>query len=45
MIDISKLLRELREMGEKLPSWKFLLIWSVFFLFGLAAVIEAVKWW
>ncbi|AUO64121.1 hypothetical protein WM46_04750 [Citrobacter freundii complex sp. CFNIH2] len=45
MIDFSKLIRELREMGEKLPNWKFLLIWTVFFLFGLSSLIGAIRWW
>ncbi|EAX6962109.1 hypothetical protein BIW93_26695, partial [Salmonella enterica] len=29
---------ELRVMGEKSPNWKFLLIWIVFFLFGLSSL-------
>ena len=45
VIDLSKLIRELRAMGEKLPNWKFFLIWMVFFLFGISSVISAVKWW
>ena len=45
VIDFSKLIRELRVMGEKLPNWKFLLIWAVFFLFGLSSLISAVRWW
>ncbi|MBZ7404788.1 hypothetical protein FMJ25_23185 [Klebsiella grimontii] len=45
MIDFSKLIRELRQMGEKLADWKFLLIWTVFFLFGLSSLITAVRWW
>ncbi|EEB2907451.1 hypothetical protein FVC98_17280 [Salmonella enterica] len=45
MIDFSKLIMELRVMGEKLPNWKFLLIWFVFFLFGLSILIGAVRWW
>ncbi len=32
-------------MGERLPNWKFLLIWCVFFLFGLSALIQAIRWW
>lgn len=32
-------------MGEKLPNWKFFLIWDVFFLFGLSNVISAIRWW
>ncbi|HAJ7278714.1 TPA: hypothetical protein HNO49_05205 [Escherichia coli] len=31
-------------MGERLPNWKFLLIWRVFFLFGLSALIQAIRW-
>ncbi|EEV5815825.1 hypothetical protein GP979_04805 [Escherichia coli] len=45
MINFSKLIRELRVMGEKLPNWKFFLIWAVFFLFGLSSVISAIRWW
>ncbi|EEJ6213227.1 hypothetical protein GUO90_003128 [Salmonella enterica] len=45
MIDSSKPIRELREMGEKLPNWKFLLIWMVFFLFGVSSLIHAIRWW
>ncbi|ECW0134804.1 hypothetical protein F3E84_13160 [Salmonella enterica subsp. enterica] len=45
MIDFSKLIMKLRVMGEKLPNWKFLLIWIVFFLFGLSSLIGAVRWW
>ncbi|EEI5922534.1 hypothetical protein GYC56_005411 [Salmonella enterica] len=45
MIDFSKLIMELRVMGEKLPNWKFLLIWIVFFLLGLSILIGAVRWW
>ncbi|ECY9568050.1 hypothetical protein F7T04_01785 [Salmonella enterica] len=45
MSDISKLIRELREMSEKIPGWKFLLVWTVFFLFGLSSLIQAVRWW
>lgn len=45
MLDFIKLIQELREMGQKLPSWRFLLIWSVFFLFGLASFVHAIRWW
>ncbi|MDN0333266.1 hypothetical protein FCV88_24155 [Escherichia coli] len=45
MFDFTKLIKELREMGERLPNWKFLLIWSVFFLFGLSALIQSIRWW
>ncbi|MGF2651543.1 hypothetical protein ACQUWL_20960 [Serratia marcescens] len=27
-------------MSEKIPGWKFLLIWTVFFLFGLSSLIR-----
>ncbi|EKN4689900.1 hypothetical protein JE944_003461 [Yersinia ruckeri] len=45
MNDISKLIRELRIMGEKITDWRFLLIWAVFFLFGLSSLILAIRWW
>ncbi|EKN5979311.1 hypothetical protein DVQ93_08050 [Yersinia enterocolitica] len=45
MSDISKLIRELRIMGEKITDWRFLLIWTVFFLFGLSSLIQAIRWW
>ncbi|EBY2674478.1 hypothetical protein DVF44_23160 [Salmonella enterica subsp. enterica serovar Schwarzengrund] len=32
-------------MGEKLPNWKFLLKWTVFFLFGLTSLISAIRGW
>ncbi|HCR2230053.1 MULTISPECIES: hypothetical protein [Enterobacter cloacae complex] len=45
MIDFSKLIRELREMAEKLPNWKFLLIWSVLFILSVGYFIGQVRWW
>ena len=50
MTDFIKLLRELREMGEKLPTWRFLLVCFIVlmatsspFMFGLARVLEVMK--
>ena len=50
VLDLSKILREFRLMGEKLSNWKFLLILvlalvvsSAPFLYGVARLIEVVK--
>ena len=50
MIDLSKILKEFRLMGEKLSNWKFILIWllalivsSAPFMYGLARLIDVVK--
>lgn len=32
-------------MNEKLSNWRFFGIWIIFFLFALASLINAVKWW
>ncbi|PJC87824.1 hypothetical protein CSW98_01485 [Vibrio sp. HA2012] len=38
-----KLIQEIRIMSEKLVNWRFILIWMVFFAFGLSSVITAVS--
>jgi hypothetical protein len=50
VVNLSKILKEFRLMGEKLSNWKFLLIWllalvasSAPFLYGVARLIEAIK--
>lgn len=45
VIDFSKLIRELREMAEKLPNWKFLLIWSVLLILSVGYFIGQIRWW
>jgi hypothetical protein len=39
MNDISKILRELRLMGERLSNWRFFLIWVVFCMFGVTSLM------
>ncbi|EJF8078653.1 hypothetical protein V9O17_005400 [Escherichia coli] len=43
LIDFSKLIRELRLMISQLPNWKFLLVWLIPFLWGVARLITAIK--
>ncbi|EFI9294485.1 hypothetical protein G3S67_005022 [Escherichia coli] len=43
LIDFSKLIRELRLMISQLPNWKFLLVWSIPFLWGVSQLIVAIK--
>ncbi|HCO7573426.1 hypothetical protein [Escherichia fergusonii] len=45
MIDFSKLVREIRVMAEKLPNWKFLLIWLVFLILAAGYFIGQIRWW
>ncbi|HGA5700420.1 TPA: hypothetical protein ACIS09_003136 [Salmonella enterica subsp. enterica serovar Birkenhead] len=46
MIDISKLIRELRVMAEKLPNWRFILLCVVILMIGfpasLAMLLKAI---
>ncbi|OSL39410.1 putative bacteriophage protein [Escherichia coli TA464] len=43
LIDFSKLIRELRLMISQLPNWKFLLVWSIPFLWVVSQLIVAIK--
>uniref|UniRef100_UPI003A94A6E1 hypothetical protein n=1 Tax=Salmonella enterica TaxID=28901 RepID=UPI003A94A6E1 len=43
VIDISKLIRELRLMIKQLPNWKFLLVWAIPFLWVVSQLITAIK--
>lgn len=43
LIDFSKLIRELRLMTGQLPNWKFLLVWSIPFLWVVSQLITAIK--
>ncbi len=45
VIDFSKRVREIREMAEKLPNWKFLLIWLVFLILAAGYFIGQIRWW
>lgn len=45
VIDISKLIRELRLMIEQLPNWKFILIWLVLFVAAIGYLIGQIRWW
>lgn len=45
VIDFSKLVREIRVMAEKLPNWKFLLIWLVFLILAAGYFIGQIRWW
>ncbi|GDW43251.1 phage protein [Escherichia coli] len=45
MFDFSKLIREIREMAEKLSTWKFILIWLVFVIMASGYFIGQIRWW
>jgi len=40
-----KALVQLMEASEKLSAWRFVLLAAIGWLFGLAALIVAIRWW
>ncbi|WP_038164155.1 hypothetical protein, partial [Trabulsiella guamensis] len=45
VIDFSKLIRELRLMIQQLPTWKFVMLWLVFFVAAVGYLIGQIRWW
>lgn len=42
---ILSIIKGVTTMNEKLSSLRFFGIWLIFFLFALASVVNAVRWW
>jgi len=40
-----KALAQLMEASEKLSVWRFVALVAVGWLFGLAALVAAIRWW
>jgi len=40
-----KALAQLMEASAKLPAWRFVLLVAIGWLFGLAALVAAIRWW
>lgn len=43
VVYLSRILKEVRIMSERLPNWRFILLWILPFIWVIADLITAIK--
>ena len=43
VIYLSRILKEVRIMGERLSNWRFILLWLIPFIWVVSTLISAIK--